>query len=89
LDDAALFFFNDNSTVEGALFTGNSSSKTLFNLVMKLRKFQFKTGISGKRMISQGTYGVSRGTLGERVAAEADMLQYVPLHLSEIQQNPH
>ena len=34
LNEAALFFFTDNSTVEAALFKGNSSSRKLFELVV-------------------------------------------------------
>jgi hypothetical protein len=92
---STLFFFTDNTTVEGALSKGNSSSPKLFHLVLKLRKLQVEHGVkivvshvSGKRMIAQGTDGVSRGTLGEGVAAGADMLQFIPLHLSALEQSP-
>lgn len=62
LNDAALFFFTDNSTVEAALFKGNSASQKLFQLVVRFRKIQLVYGmqvivshVSGKRMIHQGT----------------------------------
>jgi hypothetical protein len=91
-----LFFFTDNSTVEAALYKGNSKSRKLFNLVVKLRKLQLSSGVrfvvshvSGKRMIEQGTDGVSRGCMKEGVAASGQgMLTYIPLHLSATQRNP-
>lgn len=66
LKGSALFFFTDNSTVEAALFKGNSSSRKLFNLVVRFRRIQLEFGmqvtvshVSGKRMIQQGADGVS------------------------------
>jgi hypothetical protein len=95
LKGVLMFFFTDNATVESALYKGNSSSRKLFQLVLRFRKLQFRTGmkvivthISGKRMIAQGTDGVSRGSLVEGVAAGANMLDFVPLHLSAIERHP-
>ena len=74
LDDSLVFFFTDNSTVEAALYKGNSSSEKLFDLVMRFRKLEMETGsrfvishVSGKRMIADGTDGTSRGQLKEGV----------------------
>ena len=60
----------DNSTVEGAVMKGNSPSPKLHKLVKDLKQaemdFSFRTyviHVSGKRMIVQGTDGVSRGEL--------------------------
>jgi hypothetical protein len=45
--------------------------------------------VSGRRMVAQGTDGVSRGCLKEGVAAGVDnMLKYIPLHLSASERNP-
>jgi hypothetical protein len=90
LKDSVLFFFTDNSTVESALFKGNSGSRKLFELVVRFRKLQMLTGlqitvshVSGRRMIDQGTDGVSRGCLKEGLAVSGmDMLHYIPLHLN-------
>ena len=61
--------------VERSLFKGNSSSEKLYELVVKVVrslevKYGFKllvTHVSGKRMIAQGTDGISRGErIGKR-----------------------
>ena len=44
--------------------------------------------VSGKRMILTGIDGVSRGDMNAGVMAGADMLSYVPLHLSLLQRSP-
>jgi hypothetical protein len=66
LDDAIVFLCIDNSTVEAGLAKGNSSSRKLFELVLHVRLLQMKyrcniivTHVSGKRMVAQGTDGVS------------------------------
>jgi hypothetical protein len=97
LSEGVLLFFTDNSTVEAALYKGNSKSRKLFKLIVKLRKLQLSSGVciiashvSGKRMIEQGTDGVSRGCMKEGVAAsDKDMLSHIPLHLSALQRHPN
>jgi hypothetical protein len=66
LKGAILFLFTDNSTVKGALFKGNTPSWLLFELIVRLRKVQISIAativvshVSGKRMISQCTDGIS------------------------------
>jgi hypothetical protein len=91
-----IFFFTDNSTVESALYKGNSSSIKLYELVVRLKKLEMKMGCkffvshvsSGKRMIVQGTDGASRGQFHEGFTAGADMLSFIPLHLTPIQRAP-
>jgi hypothetical protein len=92
--DTMLYFFTDNTTVEAALHKGNSKSRRLFQLVVKFRKVQFQYGlhvivshVSGKRMISQGTDRISRGSLNEGVGLGTDILEYIPLHLSALDRN--
>ena len=89
LQDTTVFFFTDNSTVEAALYKGTTASKKLLDLVIRFYALQAQYGIlihvvhvSGKRMIAQGTDGLSRGQLGEGVMEGLDMLDFVPLHLS-------
>jgi hypothetical protein len=91
LRNSMLYFFTDNTTVEAALHKGNSKSRRLFKLVVAFRKLQFKYGlhvvvshVSGKRMIAQGTDGISRGSLKEGVGSGKDMLDFIPLHLSAL-----
>jgi len=68
LKDAELFVFTDNTSAESAFYKGTSSSKRLFELTLDLRKLQMNDGlalhlihVAGKRMIAQGTDGLSRG----------------------------
>ena len=89
------FIFTDNSTAESAYFKGTSSIKMLFNIILKLRKLEFKHGVkihfihvAGTRMIEQGTDGLSRGDLSEGVMRGQRMLGFVPLHLTVIERSP-
>ncbi|KAL7570483.1 hypothetical protein ACA910_004265 [Epithemia clementina (nom. ined.)] len=82
-----LFVFTDNSTMESAFYRGTSTSKSLFDLVLRLRKLEMDgklfihvVWIAGTRMIDQGTNGLSTGDLDHGVLAGMDMLQFVPLH---------
>ena len=66
LTGSTVLLATDNSVVEAALYKGNSSSEKLFDLVVRLRKAElhsscklFVTHVSGKRMMAQGTDGVS------------------------------
>jgi hypothetical protein len=70
LQGTSMYLFTDNSTVEGALFKGNTPSRKLFNLIVRFRKAQIScdaeiivSHVSGSRMIAQGTDVVSRGLL--------------------------
>jgi hypothetical protein len=40
LQGASMYLFTDKSTVEGALFKGNTPSRKLFNLIVCFRKVQ-------------------------------------------------
>jgi hypothetical protein len=91
LTGAQMLLFTDNATVEAALYKGNSSNRKLFELIVRLRKVQMDCGatilvshVSGKRMIAQGTDGISRGELKEGISQGASMLSFIPLHLSAI-----
>lgn len=95
LNQSVMFFFTDNSTVEAALSKGNSTSRKLFDLVVRFRKLQFAHGnqvvvshVSGKRMVAQGTDGVSRGNLMEGVGGGLDLMSFVPLHLTALERHP-
>jgi hypothetical protein len=95
LRGASLYLFTDNSTVEGALFKGNTPSRKLFHLIVRFQKVQMAcdaevivSHVSGKRMIAQGTDGVSRGLLNEGVTTGLDMLSFIPLHLTAIERQP-
>ena len=86
-----IFLFTDNSTAEAAFYKGASSSKRLFDLILRLKKLELAVGclfhvihVSGNRMIRQGTDGTSRGDLGEGVMIGDTMLSFIPLHLSAL-----
>jgi hypothetical protein len=94
-EGSEIFLFTDNSTAESAMYKGTSSSKLLFDLVMRLRKLEMQGSIflhiiwvAGKRMIAQGTDGLSRGDLGSGVMAGASMLDYVPINKSALERQP-
>jgi len=95
LDDCEVFLFTDNSTAESAFHKGTSSSKTLFQLVLRLRLLQMHRGlflkvihVAGTRMQAQGTDDLSRGSLSSGVLRGGDMLFFVPLHLSCLDRSP-
>jgi hypothetical protein len=95
LNGAHLFLFTNNSTVEAALYKGNSPSRKLFELIVRLRKVEMDCSatitvshVSGKRMIAQGTDGISRGELNQGVGLGESMLSFIPLHLTATQREP-
>ena len=95
LDNAEVFMFTDNSTVESCVSRGSSSSEKLLELVVRLQALSLRVGIkihvfhiAGTRMIAQGTDGVSRGFLGQGVMDGAAMSVFVPIHLSAVERSP-
>jgi hypothetical protein len=91
LSGAEVFLFTDNSTAEAAFNRGSSSNKKLFEMVKEVRVMEmlFETRIhivhvAGKRMIAQGTDGLSRGCLTDGVMTGHEMTSFVPLHLSAL-----
>ena len=94
LSGSTVLLATDNSTVEAALYKGNSSSEKLFDLVVRLRNAELRssckllvTHVSGKRMIAQGTDGVSRGNLREGVAVGEAMISFCPWAKSALEVN--
>jgi len=89
LSDSELFVFTDNSAAEGAFYKGTSSSRRLFDLILRLRSLEMHGGLSlhvihvaGKRMIAQGTDALSRGVTTAGVMAGMEFSSFVPLHQS-------
>jgi len=85
LNNVTMIIATDNSTVEAALYKGNSSSEKLFDLIVRLRMLELRTGgkfivthVSGDRMKRQGTDGISRGQLSEGISIGEYMLQFCP-----------
>ena len=83
-----MFLFTDNSTAESVYFKGNSSSRKLFELMLRLRKLEMDASlilhvvsVAGTRMIKEGRDGDTRGDLTQGVMAGRPILEYIPLHL--------
>ena len=94
LDGAMLIIATDNSTVESAIYKGNSSNEKLFELIVRLRLLELKVGgkfivshVSGKRMVHQGTDGISRGHLREGISVADMMLDFCPWHQSALERS--
>jgi hypothetical protein len=96
LEDAELLLFTDNSTAKSAFYRGTSSSKLLFELVLRLRQiemlYQLKVHlvhIPGTIMIKLGVDGLSRGNMGEGVMKDPDIfLKDVPINLGLYERSP-
>lgn len=95
LQGVEMFLFTDNSTSEYAFYKGSSTSKKLFDLVLRLRRLEMSKGcsfhifhVSGKRMIAQGTDGLSRGDMTEGVMTGMTMQTFVPIHLDALERSP-
>jgi hypothetical protein len=95
LANSMVFFYTDNSTVESCLYKGNSSSPKLFRLMVRMRKLEMThnarilvSHVSGKRMIKEGTNGVSRGQLREGVTAGELMLLFIPSKEDPLDRTP-
>jgi hypothetical protein len=89
LKDCEVFIFTDNSTAESVYWKGNSSSKTLFDLMHRLRKLEMKgelllhmVHVAGTRMMEEGADGSSRGDHTAGVMSGKSVLKFVPLQIS-------
>ena len=95
LKGVEMFLFTDNSTAESAFYKGSSSSKSLYDLVLRLRKLEMREQckihifhVAGTRMIAQGSDGLSRGDLTEGVMTGGSMKSFVPTHLGALERSP-
>ena len=95
LQNCEFFLFTDNSTAESCFYRGTSKSRHLHGLVLKLCGLEMAYGmtihvihVSGKRMITQGTDGCSRGSLMEGVMTGRDMLLFVDQSCTAMERHP-
>ena len=95
LRDKEVFLMTDNTVAERAFFKGTSKSRSLFELVLELRKLELVGGfklhvvhVAGTRLIETGIDGLSRGDDGSGVMAGIPLLSFVPLHLSATERQP-
>ena len=84
MDQALVVLAVDNSTVESCIYKGNSSKTKIFDLILRFKTLELRTGsrfivshVSGERMKQQGTDGLSRGCLHEGIGAGEEMLSFV------------
>jgi len=89
------YLFTDNLVAESAFFKGTSSNPRLFALILRLKRLEIDHSftlhlvhIAGRRMITQGTDGLSRGDLLQGVMRGQSMMTFVPLHLSAAERSP-
>jgi hypothetical protein len=91
-----IFLFTGNFVTERAFFRGSASTKSLFDLVLRLCKLQMDRDIflhliwcAGTHMIKQGADGLSRRNLDNGVMIGEHMLEHVPIHLSALERVEH
>jgi hypothetical protein len=89
------FIFTDNIKAEAAFWKGNSSSRLLFDLILRLQKLEMDCNmiihvvhVAGKRMIDQGTDGLSRADHTTGAITGRDIRHWVPLNLGAFQRSP-
>ena len=90
-----VFIFTDNAVAERAYWKGTSHNEKLADLVLELKETEQREDIrlhvihvSGKRMIAQGSDGISRGDHSEGVMQGRPMIEYAPLHLRADEEDP-
>ena len=95
LSGLELFIFTDNSTAEGAFWKGTSKSKLLSRIALQMRQLEMKYDliihvihVSGKRMIKQGTDGLSRADQSTGVMFGKAMEEFIPLNETALERSP-
>ena len=95
LEGREVFLFTDNMVSESIASRGSSTSKALFELIVKVyileMNFQCRIQfihVAGTRMIASGVDGLSRGDMYEGVMKGISMLQFVPLHKGAFEVSP-
>ena len=90
-----LFLFTNNSTAESTFDKASSLSRLLFELVLRLGKLEMSESckihlshVSGKRMIDQGSDGLSCGNLAQGLMRGADMKGYIPINTIAFERSP-
>jgi hypothetical protein len=91
---AEVFLFTDNSAAEAVFYKGNSTSRPYFKLMLRFRKLEMEgelilhvIHVGGTRMVVEGADGGSRGDLNQGVMAGQLILEFVPLHLTALEQS--
>ncbi|KAL7556111.1 hypothetical protein ACA910_006202 [Epithemia clementina (nom. ined.)] len=86
-----VFVFTDNYHAESAFYRGTAKSPEVLSLMHQLYKILIRgrafihiVWVAGKRMIDQGTDGLSRSDQTNGVMRGEAMLHFVPLHLTAL-----
>ncbi|KAL7559398.1 hypothetical protein ACA910_008019 [Epithemia clementina (nom. ined.)] len=96
-DSAEIFIFTDNQHVESAFYRGTAKSPGVLELMFQLHKILIKgctfihmIWVAGRRMIDQGTDGLSQFDLTSGVMRGTCMLEFIPLaKMAMERQGPH
>mmetsp|Transcript_7983 Transcript_7983/g.19280 ORF Transcript_7983/g.19280 Transcript_7983/m.19280 type:complete len:1317 (-) Transcript_7983:1541-5491(-) len=95
LQGLEVFIFTDNTTTESAFWKGTSKSRELSEIILEMRRLEMTTDlilhvvhVSGKRMIKQGTDGLSRADHSSGVMQGESMVQHIPLNEDAFVRSP-
>jgi hypothetical protein len=90
-----LLVFTDNSVAERTYYKGSSFSLKLYQMILELRKMEMEgqfiihsIWIAGKRMIAQGSDGLSRGDFSSGVMNGQHFLDQLPLDETALDHPP-
>ena len=78
-----IFLFTDNEVAERTYFRGSSHSSDLHQMILEEMRGELVVHfiwISGRRMITQGTDGLSRADVSSGVMGGAKFLDFLPLN---------
>ncbi len=95
LEGREVFLFTDNMVSESIASRGSSTSKLLYELILRVYRLEMNylcriqfVHVAGTRMIQSGVDGLSRGDMYEGVMKGESMLSFVPLHKSAFEVCP-
>ena len=95
INNTMVLMFMDNSSVKTAVLKVNSSSRGLFNQIVRIKRLESKHGcmlhvmhFSGTRIIAQVIDIVSRGELKKGALQGNPISNFTPLNLNAIEQLP-
>ncbi|KAL7556538.1 hypothetical protein ACA910_017629 [Epithemia clementina (nom. ined.)] len=85
-DQVEIFIFTDNQHAESAFYRGTAKSPEVLELMFQLHRILIKgyalvhvIWVAGRRMIDQGTDGLSRANLTNGVMRGMSMFDFIPL----------
>ncbi|KAL7580012.1 hypothetical protein ACA910_005001 [Epithemia clementina (nom. ined.)] len=92
-DLVEIFILTDNQHAESAFYCGTAKSLEVFDLIFRLHQILIKgqafihiIWVMGRRMIAQGTDGLSRADLTNGVMRGVSMFDFIPLAKTALEQ---